>query len=110
MTVLIYAPTRGRELTGNKWACLLASKNPTEAGTDDAVRKASWARTVSCAAHTPKEVLIAHSGLGDFGDRDGFDSGTGAESEAKRPPIPTESGHRFRSKAATRSGRRQPPC
>ena len=34
----------------------------------------------------------------------------GAESEAKRPPIPTEGGHRFRSKAATRSGRRRPPC
>jgi hypothetical protein len=33
-----------------------------------------------------------------------------AESEAKRPPIPTESGHRFRSKAATQSERRRPPC
>jgi type IV secretory pathway VirD2 relaxase len=33
-----------------------------------------------------------------------------AESEAKRPLIPTESGHRFRSKAATQSERRRPPC
>jgi DNA invertase Pin-like site-specific DNA recombinase len=33
-----------------------------------------------------------------------------AESEAKRPPIPTEGGHRFRSKAATQSERRRPPC
>ena len=33
-----------------------------------------------------------------------------AESEAKRPPIPTEGGHRFRSKAATRSERRRSPC
>jgi nitroreductase len=36
--------------------------------------------------------------------------GMGAESEAKRPPIPTESGHRFRSKAATQSDRKRPPC
>ena len=48
-------------------------------------------------------------------DRDGVDdraegAGKAAESEAKRPPIPTEGGHRFRSKAATRSGRRRPPC
>ena len=35
---------------------------------------------------------------------------TTAESEARRPPIPTESGHRFRSKAATQSERRRPPC
>jgi len=34
----------------------------------------------------------------------------GAESEAKRPPIPTEGGQRFRSKAATQSERRRPPC
>ncbi|SRR5258708_2112673 len=34
----------------------------------------------------------------------------GAESEAKRPPIPTEGGHRFRSKAASQSERRRPPC
>ncbi|MET4279942.1 MULTISPECIES: YiiX/YebB-like N1pC/P60 family cysteine hydrolase [unclassified Bradyrhizobium] len=33
-----------------------------------------------------------------------------AESEAKRPPIPTEGGQRFRSKAATQSERRRPPC
>ena len=33
-----------------------------------------------------------------------------AESEAKRPPIPTEGSHRFRSKAATQSERRRPPC
>ncbi|MEH2612940.1 DUF6538 domain-containing protein [Bradyrhizobium sp. AZCC 1693] len=33
-----------------------------------------------------------------------------AESEARRPPIPTESGHRFRSKAASQSERRRPPC
>jgi integrase len=33
-----------------------------------------------------------------------------AESEAKRPVIPTESGHLFRSKAATDSDRRRPPC
>jgi hypothetical protein len=33
-----------------------------------------------------------------------------AESEAKRPPIPTEGGHLFRSKAATGSERRRPPC
>jgi DNA-binding transcriptional regulator LsrR (DeoR family) len=31
-----------------------------------------------------------------------------AESEAKRPPIPTEGGHRFRSKAASQSERRRP--
>jgi len=37
-------------------------------------------------------------------------AGTLAESEAKRPPIPTEGGHRFRSKAATQSERRRPPC
>jgi len=35
---------------------------------------------------------------------------SGAESEAKRPLIPTERGHRFRSKAATQSERRRPPC
>ncbi|MET4328531.1 hypothetical protein ABIB80_004366, partial [Bradyrhizobium sp. i1.15.2] len=34
--------------------------------------------------------------------------GKGAESEAKRPPIPTEGGQRFRSKAATQSERRRP--
>ena len=34
----------------------------------------------------------------------------GAESEAKRPAIPTEGGQRFRSKAATQSERRRPPC
>jgi hypothetical protein len=33
-----------------------------------------------------------------------------AESEAKRPPIPTEGGHRFRSKAASQSDGRRPPC
>jgi len=33
-----------------------------------------------------------------------------AESEARRPPIPTEGGQRFRSKAATQSERRRPPC
>lgn len=33
-----------------------------------------------------------------------------AESEAKRPAIPTEGGERFRSKAATQSERRRPPC
>jgi hypothetical protein len=32
--------------------------------------------------------------------------GNGAESEAKRPPIPTEGGQRFRSKAATQSERK----
>jgi hypothetical protein len=32
-----------------------------------------------------------------------------AESEAKRPPIPTESGHPIRGKAATQSDRRRPP-
>ena len=35
---------------------------------------------------------------------------TGAESEAMRPPIPTESGHPFRSKAATDSEAMRPPC
>jgi hypothetical protein len=30
--------------------------------------------------------------------------------EAKRPPIPTEGGHRFRSKATTQSEQRRPPC
>jgi len=34
----------------------------------------------------------------------------GAESEAKRPVIPTEGGHPIRSKAATDSDRRRPPC
>jgi hypothetical protein len=33
-----------------------------------------------------------------------------ADSEAKRPVIPTEGGHPFRSKAATDSDRRRPPC
>nr|WP_204514087.1 pyridoxal phosphate-dependent aminotransferase [Bradyrhizobium canariense] len=33
-----------------------------------------------------------------------------AESEAKRPPIPTEGGQRFRSKTASQSERRRPPC
>jgi transposase InsO family protein len=33
-----------------------------------------------------------------------------AESEAKRPVIPTEGGHPIRSKAATDSDRRRPPC
>ena len=33
-----------------------------------------------------------------------------AESEAKRPVIPTEDGHPIRSKAATDSDRRRPPC
>jgi DNA polymerase IV len=33
-----------------------------------------------------------------------------AESEAMRPPIPTESGHPFRSKAATDSEAMRPPC
>jgi DNA end-binding protein Ku len=36
--------------------------------------------------------------------------GHDAESEAKRPAIPTEGGQRFRSKAATQSERRRPPC
>ena len=39
-----------------------------------------------------------------------FDPYLAAESEAKRPPIPTEGGHRFRSKAASQSERRRPPC
>jgi MoxR-like ATPase len=39
-----------------------------------------------------------------------FTTATTAESGAKRPPIPTEGGHRFRSKAATRSERMRPPC
>jgi Bacterial transglutaminase-like cysteine proteinase BTLCP len=34
----------------------------------------------------------------------------GAESEAMRPPIPTESGHPIRSKAATDSEAMRPPC
>jgi hypothetical protein len=33
-----------------------------------------------------------------------------AESDAKRPVIPTECGHPIRSKAATDSDRRRPPC
>jgi len=33
-----------------------------------------------------------------------------ADSEAKRPVIPTEGGHPIRSKAATDSDRRRPPC
>jgi hypothetical protein len=33
-----------------------------------------------------------------------------AESESMRPPIPRESGHPIRSKAATDSDRRRPPC
>jgi CBS domain containing-hemolysin-like protein len=33
-----------------------------------------------------------------------------AESEARRPSIPTESGHPIRRKAATDSDRRRPPC
>jgi predicted nucleotidyltransferase len=33
-----------------------------------------------------------------------------AESEARRPVIPTESGHPIRRKAARRSERRRPPC
>jgi hypothetical protein len=41
-----------------------------------------------------------------------FSSATGlnAESEAMRPPIPTESGHPFRSKAATDSEAMRPLC
>jgi hypothetical protein len=35
---------------------------------------------------------------------------TYAESEPMRPPIPTESGHPIRSKAATDSERSRPPC
>jgi hypothetical protein len=33
-----------------------------------------------------------------------------AESEAKRPVIPTEGGQPIRSKAASDSDRRRPPC
>jgi hypothetical protein len=33
-----------------------------------------------------------------------------AESEARRPVIPTEGDHPIRSKAATDSDRRRPPC
>ena len=33
-----------------------------------------------------------------------------AESEARRPSVPTEGGHPIRGKAATDSDRRRPPC
>jgi hypothetical protein len=52
-------PTRERELTGNKGTCLLAIWKSGQAGTEDAMR----ARTVCCAAHTPKEALMRFPAL-----------------------------------------------
>src|SRR5258707_15726497 len=57
------APTRERELTGNKGAVCLRSKNLAETGTEDAMRKAICAQTVCCAAHMPKEALMRIPGL-----------------------------------------------
>ena len=43
-------------------------------------------------------------------DAKAFADAQHADSEARRPPIPTESGHPIRGKAATDSDRRRPPC
>jgi hypothetical protein len=39
-----------------------------------------------------------------------FRAKAATDSEAKRPLIPTESGHPIRTKAASDSDRRRPPC
>ena len=65
---------------------------------------AQWAKIIRLLDHEIEGVAD------ELPPPDAAASGVTAESEAKRPPIPTEGGHRFRSKAASQSERRRPPC
>jgi hypothetical protein len=97
---------RDYELVSNGFT--VKEKEPQEAAIEssDPVRQAAAELAARRAA--PENLSVVE--VKNSKDFEPKEARTLAESEAKRPPIPTEGGHRFRSKAATRSGRRRPPC